>query len=155
MKVRMKLTESLNPNMEPVALEILKKVKFHTGLFFYYFWAKNIQVYIEEQNSGKYPDTPAVNYEDLVSNPRDSTHVILAHCGLAPELVERAMRGFESDSQAGTVLGRQEVAQHTDTTLLESPETKRDIAKLSQALGLARHDEDIRLPHTITSAAPR
>jgi hypothetical protein len=77
----------------------------------------------------------AVRYEDLSAHPRVQLAALLAHCGLPTGSSVALDRLLAEDSQVGTTLARDRLA-NVDDTLDESAivELKRVIADLSRTV---------------------
>ena len=84
-------------------------------------------VYLDARRRGL--DISAVRFEDLIARPLDMCRVVLEFCQLPVSLAERAVRGFELDSQRNSVLA-QSVVGH----LKEAEITAQTKAKLNELL---------------------
>ncbi len=79
-------------------------------------WSLTIQAYQRHWNAGV--PMLAVRYEDLDAH-RDSTlSTVLDRAGIPHEQLAQALRGFERDSQAGTVMAQAD--RRTNTTALDT-----------------------------------
>ena len=68
------------------------------------FAAMPTSIYLNSRRRGL--DISAVRFEDLIARPLDMCRVVLKFCRLPVSLAERAVRGFELDSQRNSVLAQ-------------------------------------------------
>ncbi|CAF4157921.1 unnamed protein product, partial [Rotaria sordida] len=54
---------------------------------------------------------PEVTYENLISKPEETIGTVFDVCGISKSLIPKALTALNRDSQAGTVLSRDKMAQ--------------------------------------------
>jgi hypothetical protein len=74
-------------------------------------WLSSVEAYGRLWRNGV--PIMAVRYEELIADSRRVLEAILAYLGLPVEGVERGLRAFDRDSQAGSPLSREQAARHT------------------------------------------
>jgi len=107
-----------------------------------------MRIYIDLRSGGKYDDVVGIRYEDLADHPHESIRRILEHCRLPCDLVERAVRGLEVDSQRNSPIVKSIVG-----SLPESELTPDSITRTNEMLkrnGLPLIGEEFVLDVTIT-----
>ena len=77
--------------------------------------ALKISSYLEVRRRGF--DICAVRYEDLVARPLDMCRVVLEFCHLPLSLAELAVKAFDVDSQANSVVSKSAIAHFKEPQL--------------------------------------
>ena len=122
-------------------IKIVDKVEF--GLL---LWALSCREYIKMRKSG-FP-AAAIRYEDLVNDRRFALEAVLEYCGLPLSLMEKALRGFELDSQRHSPLSQKILKKYQEAELTPGAIERADVIMKKYGLPLIR-DEGI-LEGTIT-----
>lgn len=109
-----------------------------------FFWLMAIEWYLEQANSGI--PILAVRYADFMAARQEVLKAIFEHCDLPVERVSQRFQAFESDSQAGSNLQRENSKQGNQLQLTD--EQKQEIRRM-----LERHpvikDPDFVVPNTL------
>jgi hypothetical protein len=87
-----------------------------------------------------------VRYEDLAADSTRVFRTILDYLGLPPERAQGALRAFERDSQAGSVLSREEVARRDLTIDDRQWEMVRDLVRRYPLAGGVIPSKSVEIP---------
>lgn len=109
------------------------------------WWLYSMEAYLTQHERGV--RALAVRYEDLNMRREETLRGVFAYCGLPVSSVKGALRAFERDAQAGTVLAREDAKRGNALRLSE-----QQVADIHDVL--QRHPiiklPDYMLPGTLT-----
>jgi len=91
-----------------------------------------ITTYLELRRRGF--DISAVRYEDLVARPLDMCRVVLEFCHLPASLAELAVKAFDVDSQANSIVAKSAVGHFKEPRL--TPQIKTELNEVLKQLGV-------------------
>jgi len=154
----MDLTFLLLPLLPSVSKNIVKdisgqaegfKVQISSALTFgVFFWAIHCRKYLDLRQK-KGIDIRAIKYEDLVEHPVEATRAIFQFCNLPGELVEKAVKALNSDSQRHSPLNMKNFSKVNKTALNE--QDKMQAHAICDQMDLPRIPEPCVLPGTIAT----
>ena len=127
--------------------DLCKPMRSDNNLIFGALLAANpITIYLDLRRRGL--DVSAVRYEDLVARPLDMCRVVLEFCHLPVSLAELAVKAFDVDSQANSIVAKSAIGHFEEPKL--TPQIKTKLNEILEKCGFPPVGEPIIVEGTLS-----
>ncbi|ELU11416.1 hypothetical protein CAPTEDRAFT_193818, partial [Capitella teleta] len=80
-------------------------------------------------------NTPSVKYEHILANPSSCLSTIFAFCGLSQDFVEPALRALKKDSQANSLIGKDQINKNKPFLQVDA-QLEDEMARTAKAMNI-------------------